>query len=166
MCSQLRCFCCSASLRINHSCCRASMQLSSGLEECVENVLKGIGDRFDIGFIFSRCSWRCFSELMCWFPLSCVLLLTWVLKLLPLELLYVSEMNTGNSTTSNWITFLTTCSFLKAVDYWRCPHLDSLLKKFRATDRRSCGLIKGIFQKRVAFYFLGDKSWESLRKWL
>ena len=63
-------------------------------------------------------------------------------------------------------TFLTTCSFLKAVDYWRCPHLDSLLKKFRTTDQRSCGLIKGIFQKRVAFYFLGDKSWESLRKWL
>lgn len=56
------------------------------------------------------------------------------------------------------------CSFLKAVDYWRCPHLDSLLKKFGVIDQRSLGLIKAIFQKGAAFYFLGDKSCESLRK--
>lgn len=56
------------------------------------------------------------------------------------------------------------CSFPKAVDYWRCPHLDSLLKKFGVIDQRSLGLIKAIFQKGAAFYFLGDKSCQSLRK--
>lgn len=90
-------------------------------------------------------------------PTLCLVSHSWLgfLKLLPLELLYISELSTGNSTESSWITFLTTCSFLKAVDYWRCPHLDSLLKKFRATDWRSCGLIKGIFQKKGCILLSG-----------
>lgn len=52
------------------------------------------------------------------------------------------------------------CRFPKAVNYWRCPHLDSL-KKIRVTDLRSLGLIKVIFHKVAAFYFLGGEDWES-----
>lgn len=52
------------------------------------------------------------------------------------------------------------CRFPKEVNYWRCPHLDSL-KNIRVMDLRSLGLIKVIFRKVAAFYFLGSEDWES-----
>lgn len=59
-----------------------------------------------------------------------------------------------------WLQF-SVCRFLKAVHNWGCPHLDSLLKKFRVIDLRSLWLIRVIFHKVAAFYFLRDKDWES-----
>lgn len=35
------------------------------------------------------------------------------------------------------------------------------MKKFRVIDLRSLWLIKVIFHKAAAFYFLGDKDWEN-----